>query len=81
MQLVTAFNFFSVKHRISTIINSSSDIRISTLNRILRKELVGKEADSLFCRKISQNLISVRVTLKTAVTVFLVDINKRGDKW
>lgn len=78
MQLVTAFNFFSVKHRISTIINSSSDIKISTLNKVLRKELVGKEVDSLFCRKVSRNLISVRVTLKTAVTIFLIMTNRRG---
>lgn len=80
MQLVTAFNFCSVRHKIIAVINSIADITVSNLNKVLREIFVNKEVSSIFCRKLNRNLISVRVTFKKAVTVFLVDINKRGDE-
>ena len=80
VQLVTAYNFISVKKSIPRILENLSDIRISNINKTLRKIFVGKEVDSLLCRKLRRNLISVKITLKGAVIVFQVDINRRGGR-
>lgn len=78
MQIVTVSNFFAVKSEASRIINSLVNVSTVNLNKVLRECFVGKEVDSLSCTKINSRLISVKITLKSAVTVFQVTINRRG---
>lgn len=78
MQIVTANNFFAVKTEAQKIVNSLINISTVNINKILRDCFVGKEVDSLSCTKINSKMISVKITLKNAVTVFQVNINRRG---
>lgn len=77
MQLVTANNFFWARQFIKELISDLSDISVASLNRLLRRRFVGKELESISCCKVSSVVISTKITLGSAVTVFQTIIGRK----
>ena len=77
MQLVTANNFFWTRQFIQNLISGLNDININALNRLLRKRFIGKELESVSCCKVNNMVISTKITLGSAVTVFQTIIGRK----
>lgn len=77
LQLVTAVNFVTSKiditRKVKRLYKEYRKISIANINRILRRDFVGKVCDSLSCKQISENMISVIITLQGAVSICIID--------
>lgn len=77
LQLATAINFVTSKvditRKVKQLYKACRKISITNINKILRRKFVGKVCDSLSCKQLSKNLISIMITLQGAVSVCIID--------
>lgn len=79
IELSTINNLLSVKKEAKNLVNSFMISDIKTANKIFKQFFLRSDiADSIYCVKINQKYIRVKVTFGSVVRVFPIALYKKG---